>query len=575
MILTGITASPDVSYEINYSAVKLADENATRLSVTLSFFAKNAIRGSVSYRATVGTLTQSATRELIFGETPVAFCTIPNVLIFHDEAGRADAGVSVSATMGSRKLDFSCKLPLDAIDRASRITGVSAAVAGESLKCHWHVTSRAFTHTLTFRARGFERSITPFVLEDDEVTTILQLPLDEIARAITDAKSVQASLTLSSTWGDVAVGEDTREITLSIPVCEETLPSISASVTPLPVSGIEGVFISGKTPLAVSITGEGKLGASVAVCEAFWNGRMIYEPSVLEPTTASGDVPITLRVTDTRGITREEKRTLQFLPYEPPRLVPIAGYTQIAAWRGGDKEGGTSLALTFDARAASITVNGANVNTYRLQCRIRQTGDGAFGDWITLSENSAFGSYVPGVTLSRERSYAVELSCVDRVGERDSITLYIQTEQVCFHLREGGNGAAFGKYAEAERVLEIAPDWTLRVHGSIDDSVTLADTATWARGGEASRCRVQLLQGKRVRVELTTPLANASPRPLAEALVEGRALPTDSVLALCPTSVGGIACVELDTSGTLSLLQLHGTAPCVLQALIEYDVADG
>lgn len=571
MIITGLTASSDVFYEVNYSAVKLTDENATRLSVTLSFFTKNAIRGSVSYRATVGTLTQSATRELSIGETPVAFCTIPNVLIFHDEAGRASASVSVSATMGSKKLDFSCTLPVDDIDRASRITGVSAAVAGEDLICHWHVTSRAFTHTLTLRARGLERSITPYVLEDD-VRSVIKLPLAEIASAITDASSVMATLTLASTWGDVAVGEDTREITLTIPACEETLPDISASVTPLPVSGIEGVFISGKTPLSVSISGEGKFGASVAVCEAFWNGRMIHSPTLLEPTTASGEVPITLRVTDTRGHTREEKRTLHFQPYEPPRLVPIEGYTQIAAWRGSEKEGGTALALTFDARAASITLDGENVNTYLLQCRIRGTGDSAFGDWITLSENGSFGSYVPGLTLARERSYAVELSCVDRVGERDSITLYIQTEQVCFHLREGGNGAAFGKYAEAARVLEIAPDWTLRVHGSIDDSVTLTDVSTYA---DESRCCVKLLRGTRVRVELTASLTDATPRPLVEALAEGHALPPRKVLALCPTSSGGIACVELDTSGTLSLLKLHGEAPCVLQALIEYDVADG
>ncbi len=571
MILTGTTASADIFYHVNYSATTLPDENATRVTVALSLYSGTSMRATVDYRATVGTLSQSSAKEIMLSDTPAAFCTLPNLLIFHDEAGRPDAAVSVSATFGGKRVDFSCKLPLDSIDRASRFLAVPSAVAGQNYSCIWRLTSREFSHTLTFRVGNFEKTVKATPLDTTiDTSTLMELPLDKVASEITNGSSASATVTLTSMWGDVLVGTDTRSITVTVPANSETLPTITASVAPRAVAGFEGLYLQGKTPVIVSLAGEGKYGATIVSRQVFWGGKMLSNPSELEPPTSSGTVALVFRVTDSRGYTREEIRTITVLPYSAPRLLPVDGYGQVTAMRGED---GTALFVAVNPSIAPVSVSGVSQNGCSLQVRFRAMGDTAFGAWITLQKRAeVFCGNVQGVTLSRVQSYAVEVSCVDLVGERTSVTLYISTEEVSFHLRQGGMGAAFGKYAEEERVLEIAPDWTLRLHGNLDDSVTLTDTTAYARGADAPYCRVTLVGGKRVRVELSLPLEGSVPQTLAEDFLEERAKPPRTVFALCPCADGAIACVSLDESGTLTLLSLVGEGDThTLHARLEYD----
>ncbi len=570
MILTGPTSSSDVFYHVNYSATKLASENATRVTVTLSLYAAVNVRAIMNYRATVGTLTQSSSKDLMVTAEPAAFCTLPNMLIFHDEGGKADASVSVTATFGSRQVNFSCKLPLDRIDRTSRFTSIADAVAGEQCKYSFCRQSLEFTHSVTLRVGMYEKTQKVDVFEGAyEMYASIALPLEEVARGLPYEAQREATLSLSSYWGDKLVGTDTRTFTVTIPVCEETLPSITATLAPEALEGFEGLYLQGKTPVRVTLEGEAKYGALVEYCEAIFEGKTYVGPTRLDAPTAAGEVPVTLRVVDSRGYVREVVRILSVHPYSAPRLLPADGYEQVSATRG---EGDTPLALALRAAVSPITVEGEAKNTYTLQYRMRAMTESAFGEWVTLAKNAPFVGEAEGVSLSRLQSYAVELSCIDRIGERATLTLYISTEEVSFHLRAGGMGAAFGKYAEEERVLEIAPDWTLRLHGNLDDSVTLTDTAAYATDADAPYCRVQLIGGKSVRVELSLPFEGTAPQTLAQELLDERALPTRTVLALCPCTDGAIACVSLDTAGTLTLLALYGAGGAhTLHARLEYD----
>ena len=55
-----------------------------------------------------------------------------------------------------------------------------------------------------------------------------------------------------------------------------------------------------------------------------------------------------------------------------------------------------------------------------------------------------------------------QLGITDGLGNTAEFEDSIPTERVAFHLKEGGNGAAFGKVAETEYVLELAEDWELK-----------------------------------------------------------------------------------------------------------------
>lgn len=571
MIFTGPTASARISYHLDCFAERLPQENATRVTVALSLLAPAPVYATLSYRATVGTVTQSASREITLTGEPTPFCRMPNILIFHDEAGRADATVSVTATFGGERVDFSCKLPLESIDRTSRLTALSGAVAGERLFFTLLRYSQAFTHRVTLCVGTYEKTQEVGAFDvSSEVEGLIALPLEAIARVSPSAAYCDGSLTLTTYWGEEVVGTDTRALRVEIPACEETCPTLTATLTPVAPDGFAGVYLQGKTPIALTLTGEAKYGAAIAYCEAILEGERYVAATQLHAPRTSGEVPITLRVVDTRGHACEEIRTVSVQPYAAPRLLPPEGYPRPSAWRGE----GTELMLALGAAISPVKVAGEEKNGYTLQYRLRAMSETAFGEWITLAVGAPFVGVAVGVSLSRAQSYAVELSCIDLVGERSTLTQYVSTEEVSFHLRAGGMGAAFGKYAEEERVLEIAPDWTLRLHGNLDDSVTLTDTAAYASGEDSPYCRVRLVGGKRVRAELALPFEGNAPQTLAADFLDARALPQRKVLALCPCTDGAVACVSLDTSGTLSLLSVHGegdTSVHTLCASLEYD----
>ena len=54
---------------------------------------------------------------------------------------------------------------------------------------------------------------------------------------------------------------------------------------------------------------------------------------------------------------------------------------------------------------------------------------------------------------------------------------------MAFHLKEGGKGAAFGKAAETEGVLELAEDWHLKLTGATDLNAAAEKIAVLDPGG--------------------------------------------------------------------------------------------
>ena len=101
---------------------------------------------------------------------------------------------------------------------------------------------------------------------------------------------------------------------------------------------------------------------------------------------------------------------------------------------------------------------------------------------------------VPNVTVAVDKTYSVYLRCTDKFGECniDSEKPYfkIPTEDVCLNLGKYGNRAAFGKYAEDYKTLEVAPDWNLKLKNQILNDFVVEEGTTddgwtyrkWASG---------------------------------------------------------------------------------------------
>ena len=84
---------------------------------------------------------------------------------------------------------------------------------------------------------------------------------------------------------------------------------------------------------------------------------------------------------------------------------------------------------------------------------------GSFGAWIDFTS----GAILSGFDV--ENSYEFELRAVDALGMDKVASAIVPTERVWLNGRESNNGAAFGKYAEEDNLLDVA--WNLRVRGKL------------------------------------------------------------------------------------------------------------
>ena len=95
---------------------------------------------------------------------------------------------------------------------------------------------------------------------------------------------------------------------------------------------------------------------------------------------------------------------------------------------------------------------------------------GSYGAGVTLP-SGAVGLVTGGAEISADRSYTAKIVVTDSLGNSAEFEENIPTEQVAFHLKEGGRGAAFGKAAEQDELLDVAWDARFREDVQVDGAL--------------------------------------------------------------------------------------------------------
>ena len=173
------------------------------------------------------------------------------------------------------------------------------------------------------------------------------------------------------------------------------------------------------------------------------------------PGTAAS---IVCTVEDSRGYTASETLQVTLLPYARPKLSSLSLYRSDADGTA-DKDGTCIWAkatLTYSA------LGGRNACTLK---GYHRTAGGSYGDGTAMT--SGTGLILTAAALIGQ-SYVAKIEAADSLGQTARYEVTIPTADAAFHLRAGGKGAAFGKYAEADGVLDVA--WDLRVRGDYLDA---------------------------------------------------------------------------------------------------------
>lgn len=164
-------------------------------------------------------------------------------------------------------------------------------------------------------------------------------------------------------------------------------------------------------------------------------GRVVYQWTV--PESLAGELPETTHGTG----------TVTVAAYYPPAIT--ASMAARCAADGTEKDDGAYLKVKCAAQCADVQGH----NTVVLRARFRPVG-GAWNGYVTLLPGA---EQLLGGGLDSGTSYEVELSAEDTVGNVRVVRYTAATSRVTLHLRAGGMGAAFGKYAEQEALECVWP----------------------------------------------------------------------------------------------------------------------
>lgn len=409
--------------------------------------------------------------------------------IAHKDDGSKSISVAFSIDMAKASytpgpMSGTGSMALTTIARATQPTlSPSSVTMGNTMTINLPRAASSFTHDVSY---SFGSLSNVSIQTGATTSASWSVPLD-LAKQIPNAPSGTGIITVVTKNNGSPIGTKTASFTAIVPDNASTKPdcsfTISATNNPSWVSG----YVQGKTKVAATITGTFKYDTSAKSYKLSVNG-VVKEDSTNAITSdvinKSGSVLVKASVTDKRGFTSvESEKTITVSPYSKPSIIKHPNYGTIVCQRcksdGTFHDSGTNLFLRMRLKWSSLA-NGENTATLKYNL---VDGNGAStGGTITATasgggEDNNYSSWydlnqvLSGVTVSASKTYIVTITITDRYGEKDFLEFAIPTEDVALHLGKNGNKAAFGKYAELDKTLEIAEDWTLMASGNVKGRV--------------------------------------------------------------------------------------------------------
>lgn len=371
------------------------------------------------------------------------------VSAFSGKVWKEDSGGYLTATAAAQSFQ------LAAIPRAT-VPSMGAATIGEEVTIILPRASSTFTHTLTYSFGSASGTIG----SDLGTSAVWRLP-DSLAAQIPNDPDGTGTLTCRTYNGGTLVG--TKAVTFTATVPQSMKPAltngwaaVSYDNSGTKASGI-AAWVQGYSKAKAVFNGSKvtcKQGASIAKYAVTYLGKTVEESPYRTETISTTSATVRCTVTDSRGLTAWEDFNIALLEYAPPTMVGADLFRSDG--EGTAADGGLHIAGVARARYSEL----GGLNSVTLKGYWKSVG-GSYGAGETMTVGTV-GLVTGNVEISTDRSYIALLVLTDSLGNSARYEENIPTERVAFHLKEGGNGAAFGKAAETEYVLELAEDWELK-----------------------------------------------------------------------------------------------------------------
>lgn len=350
---------------------------------------------------------------------------------------------------------------LPTIPRAT-VPEIGAVTIGEGATIRLPRASTGFTHTLSYQFGDASGTIASKV--GSSYTWAVP---EALAVQIPNAKSGTGTLTCKTYHGSTLIGSESVTFTATVPgsmkpgFTDNRWAVVNYDNSGTKASGI-AAWVQGYSRAKAAFFADRitcRHGASIKGYSITYLGKTVTQsPYRTEPITATS-ATIRCTVTDSRGLSAYKDITVTLRSYAPPALVGADLFRSDAACKAADS--GTHIAGIATAKCSSL----GGLNSVSLKGYWKSVG-GSYGSGVTLTSGQA-GLVTGSTEISADKSYMAKLVATDSLGNTATYEESIPTEKVAFHLKAGGLGAAFGKAAEADRTLELAEDWQMKVGGML------------------------------------------------------------------------------------------------------------
>jgi len=277
---------------------------------------------------------------------------------------------------------------------------------------------------------------------------------------VTTSTSGKVNVTLQTYSSGSLIGTRAYSFNLVIPDTSTYQPEFTIALTRQ----------NNSVPSEWNIYVQGISGVSVNISETSYKYSATYKsavvtvggiqktslPAAYTTLNSSGTVNISVKVTDSRGLSKTETTSITVYEY----TAPSAKFTSVYF---SDDEGYVDDSGGYiNAHISHLASSCDNKNVPTTTLKYRQFG-GAWSDNITHTASGGGSHAIIGDgSISSANTYELSFTIEDEFGQYETI-YKLGTAFIAFNVKKGGKGAAFGKYSETNGLLEV--DYDLKVNG--------------------------------------------------------------------------------------------------------------
>lgn len=496
--INGSTGNQYIDAKVEWSSS--VDTTANKSTVTAALYYKRnntgfTTSGTGTFSITINGVKTSANKTLTITNAAWVKAVEATVTVSHNADGTKSVGISATGSIPDTSLSSTSvngTAKLDTIARASTIDSLSCDTKYFNGKMTYKYTPKSASHynrcvvalniggaltqvkTISLGQQTAVQKTATVTLSEDELSIIYKKLPNATSGVLRFTLRTYSDSGYSTQVGDAGY----KEITLSIPNISATQPT--ATVTLSPVSSLsspfDALYIKGRSKIDVNFTNaEGKYGASIVSYQVSCLGKNYGSPYTTEYITTEGDVTVTATLKDSRGFTRTYPKTVTFLPYANPRIIPASGESEIICERcdssGNLSDSGTYLKIKAKRSYSKVVSSGSQKNFCSIRFRHKAEG-GSYSEWTTILATGAASDEVStgallGGALALTSSYVVQVGVVDTLGEEDTTTVSIPTAKIYMHRAGSINSLGIGKYAEEENTIDVAEEITTKFRGPV------------------------------------------------------------------------------------------------------------